>query len=86
MLNHQLYLVAVMNGFNGSEEDFHDIFSSFLGQYNVIFSTFNNFPEIGLEDKLYFDLEEKILYYWDTKYLPVNAMLITNTILNGGEA
>jgi hypothetical protein len=35
---------------------------------------------------LYFDLDEKILYYWDNEYIPVNAMLITNTILNGGEA
>ena len=28
---------------------------------------------------------EKILYYWDTEYIPVNAMLIANTILHGGE-
>jgi len=35
---------------------------------------------------LYFDLNEKVLYYWNEGYIPVNAMLITNTILNGGEA
>ena len=35
---------------------------------------------------LYFDLDGKILYYWDNEYIPVNAMLITNTILNGGDA
>jgi hypothetical protein len=35
---------------------------------------------------LYFDLDEKVLYYWNEEYIPVNTMLITNTILNGGEA
>jgi hypothetical protein len=34
---------------------------------------------------LYFDLNEKILYYWDNAYIPVNAMLIAHTILDGGE-
>lgn len=34
---------------------------------------------------LYFDLDEKILYYWDNEYKPVNALLIANTILHGGE-
>ena len=38
-------------------------------------------------EKLYFDLDDKILYYWSgTEYTPVNAMLIAHTILNGGEA
>jgi len=35
---------------------------------------------------LYFDLETKILYYWDNEYIPVNAMLIANTIIDGGDA
>jgi len=35
---------------------------------------------------LYFDLNEKILYYWDGEYIPVNAMLIADTIVNGGDA
>ena len=35
---------------------------------------------------LYFDLSEKVLYYWNEEYIPVNAMLIANTIVNGGEA
>ena len=51
-----------------------------------MFSTYQNFPEEGIASKLYFDLEEKILYYWDNNYIPVNAMLIQNTILEGGEA
>jgi len=51
-----------------------------------MFATYANFPEEGTTSKLYFDLEEKVLYYWDNDYIPVNAMLIANTILNGGEA
>jgi len=35
---------------------------------------------------LYFDLDAKILYYWDKEYIPINAMLIARTILNGGGA
>jgi len=35
---------------------------------------------------LYFDIDNKILYYWDNEYLPANTMLIANTILEGGEA
>ena len=29
---------------------------------------------------------DKILYYWDDEYIPVNAMLITGTILNAGDS
>ena len=50
-----------------------------------MFDTFNNFPQIGSKEMLYFDVINKILYYWDNEYIPVNAMLIANTILNGGE-
>jgi hypothetical protein len=35
---------------------------------------------------LYFDLNDKILYYWDGEYIPVNAMLIAHAILEGGDA
>ena len=52
-----------------------------------MFDEFSNFPETGEIDKLYFDLDENILYYWTgNEYTPVNAMLIANTILNGGDA
>lgn len=51
-----------------------------------MFATYSEFPETGINSKLYFDLEEKILYYWENSYIPVNAMLIANTSLNGGEA
>ena len=42
------------------------------------------FPEEGEVSKMYFDTEEKILYYWDNEYYPVNATLIANTIIEGG--
>jgi len=52
-----------------------------------MFDNFSNFPNEGEIDKLYFDLDEKILYYWaGTGYTPVNALLIMDTILKGGEA
>ena len=52
----------------------------------IIFEIFNNFPQYGSSQNLYFDLNEKILYYWDNEYIPVNAMLIANTTLEGGDA
>jgi len=51
-----------------------------------MFATYGAFPERGITDKLYFDLETKILYYWNEEYIPVNAMLIAETALDGGEA
>lgn len=86
ILNHQLYLLAVMNGFEGTEEDFKQLFSAYVGSRSIMFAKYSDFPETGIDSKLYFDLEEKILYYWENGYTPVNAMLIANTSLNGGEA
>lgn len=86
ILSHQLFLIAARSGFLGTEEDFKEHFGGFLNDKEIIFDTFINFPLEGAEDKLYFDIEEKILYYWDTEYIPVNAMLIANTIIDGGEA
>lgn len=54
---------------------------------NIIFARFENFPETGEQEKLYFDLDDKILYYWNVdEYIPINTLLIPNTILDGGEA
>lgn len=86
MLMQQLYLLAVQNGFEGTLDDFKALFTSYVGARSIMFATYSNFPEVGTDSKLYFDLEEKILYYWDNDYIPVNAMIIANTILNGGEA
>ena len=86
ILNHQLYLIAVQNGFDGTEEDFKDLFTGYVGPRSIMFATYDKFPETGITDKLYFDLETKNLYYWNEEYIPVNAMLIAETALDGGEA
>ena len=85
-LNNQLYLIALQNGFEGTIEDFKDLFTSYVGARSIMFATYDTFPTIGIANKLYFDLNEKILYYWQNEYIPVNAMLIANTEINGGEA
>ena len=89
ILGDQIYMLAANSGYTGTREDFHRYFGTYLenNKWQILFEDFNNFPETGEQDKLYFDLVENILYYWTgTSYEPVNAMLITNTILNGGDA
>ena len=84
--NNQLYLVALQNGFEGTMEDFKNLFASFVGARSIFFATYDAFPAQGVLNKLYFDLNEKILYYWNNEYIPVNAMLVANTTIYGGEA
>ena len=86
ILNHQLYLIAVQYGFDGTEDEFKGLFSDYVGPRSIMFATYDQFPATGIQDKLYFDLETKNLYYWNEEYIPVNAMLIAETALNGGEA
>lgn len=90
MLLQQLYQLAADTGFTGTEEQFKTQFGNYLSrdQKEVIFDMYTNFPLQGDTTKLYFDLTDNILYYWDATdgYIPVNAMLIANTILEGGEA
>lgn len=88
-LNHQLYLLALQNGFVGTEDEFNNMFFSYINNKDVIFALYQDFPEEGATDKLYFDLDEKILYYYSEplhKYIPANALLIEHTLLQGGEA
>ena len=82
----QLYQIAKNSGFTGDQQLFTTGFGSFLQNKDIIYEIFENFPETGELDKLYFDLDEKILYYWDNEYIPVNAMLIAGTILNCGSS
>lgn len=87
ILGDQIYLLAARSGYTGTREDFHRYFGHYLesSQWEIMFDTYNNFPEVGEQTKLYFDLNERILYYWNGQYTPVNAMLIANTIINGGD-
>ena len=86
IFSNQLYKVALINGFVGTEKEFLDRFVNYVSDKQIIFEDYDKFPVYGSTTKLYFDQVEKILYYWDNEYIPVNAMLITNTIINGGEA
>jgi len=86
IFSHQLYSVAIINGFIGTEREFLDRFVNYVSDKQIIFETYEHFPRYGSLNKLYFDLDEKILYYWDEEYVPVNAMLIANTTIKGGEA
>ena len=88
ILGDQIYLLAAQSGYQGGREEFHRYFGTYLerNRWDILFESYNNFPQVGQTNKLYFDLQEKILYYWNNGYIPVNAMLITNTILDGGEA
>lgn len=89
ILGDQIYMLAAQSGYHGTREEFHHYFGSYLetNRWEIMFDDFINFPEQGEVDKLYFDLDEKILYYWaGNEYVPVNAMLIAHTILDGGEA
>ena len=88
ILGDQIYLLAARSGYMGSREEFHQYFGSYLenNRWEILFESYNNFPQVGEQEKLYFDLDEKILYYWTgTAYSPVNATLIANTVINGGE-
>ena len=88
LLSDQIFILASNSGYHGTREEFHRYFGSYLesNRQEILFETYNNFPQVGTNDMLYFDLDEKILYYWDDEYIPVNAMLIAHTILQGGEA
>ena len=89
ILGDQIYMLAAQSGYHGTREEFHHYFGSYLetNSWEILFEQYENFPTVGLQTKLYFDLGENILYYWDgTEYTPVNAMLIAHTILEGGEA
>jgi len=83
-----LFALAASSGYKGTRNEFYANFGSYLenNKQEIVFDTYEKFPPIGAQDMLYFDLDKKILYYWDGEYIPVNAMLITETILNGGEA
>ena len=83
-----LYQFSKNTGYSGTREEFYNYFGLYLehNRQEIVFESFNNFPTQGDNNKLYFDLDEKVLYYWENGYSPVNTMLITDTILNGGEA
>ena len=86
VLSKQLFDIAAKSGFDGTQEDFNTNFGRYLQNKEVVFARFVDFPQEGETAKLYFDLDENILYYWNTEYIPVNALLIAGTILDSGNA
>ena len=88
ILSQQLYQIAANSGYTGTLNEFKQYFGLYLehNKQEIVFDIYSNFPQEGKQDLLYFDLQNKILYHWNNEYEPVNAMLIANTILNGGEA
>ena len=83
----QLYQIAAKSGYEGTEDVFMANFGSYLGNKSILFANFNDFPETGENNKVYFAVDEKILYYWDeNEYKPVKATLIDDTILYSGDA
>ena len=83
----QLFDLAAASGYEGDQSDFISNFGTYLSRKSVIYANFIDFPEYGENDKLYFALDEKILYYWDNlEYKPVKATLIDNTIIYSGDA
>ena len=81
----QIYELAKQGGYSGSAENFEQDFGKLLEEKAITYANRADFPSEGEKNRLYFDLEEKILYYWDNKYLPVNANLIADTIIEGGD-
>jgi len=80
----QLYTLAKEGGYEGTIDDFTTNFGKLLEKKNIEYMERDSFPEQGEISKLYFDTQEKILYYWDGEYYPVNTTLITNTVIEGG--
>lgn len=85
-LGKMLYELAKNSGYDGTYTDFINSFGTFISGKSIIYALFNEFPEEGNSELLYFATDEKILYYWDNGYYPINAMLIANTTLEGGGA
>lgn len=83
----QLYQMAANSGFDGDEQTFINNFGAFLGGRQILYANFNDFPQQGENEKLYFALDEKILYYWSQDgYKPVKTTLIDDTIIYSGDA
>ena len=85
----QLFELAANSGYDGTEQEFITNFGSYLTGKEVYYSNYDEFPETGEVEKLYFALDEKILYYCDEndlEYKPVKATLIEDTILYNGDA
>ena len=87
MLKQQLYSLAANSGYTGTFEEFHSSFGAYLenSKQEIVFDIYNHFPQVGDDQHLYFDTNDKILYYWDNAYIPIVNNL-EHFILNCGDA
>ena len=81
-----IYDIAHASGYEDDMSSFLHNFGSLLEYKSIIYANYEDFPTTGDAQHLYFDLNEKILYYWENEYIPINTLLINNTILKGGGA
>jgi len=89
ILANELWRLAAATGYEGEKNTFINNFGAYYNTHesSIIFGTLATFPSIGSNNYLYFDTDTKILYHWnEDEYEPINAMLIVDTILNGGDA
>lgn len=86
-LTRQLYEIAMRNGYTDTESAFCEAFGTVFQDKQIIFSVFVEFPENGDNNHLYYDTNDNILYAWkNNEYVPIDTLLIPDTILNAGDA
>lgn len=85
-LMRQLYKSAADSGFIGTEDEFLNNFGKMLQNKQIIFGTIDTFEPQDDNTILYYDIDDNILYYYNEEFIPINALLIENTIINGGNA
>ena len=73
-------MLAANSGYSGTREEFHKYFGTYLetNKWEILFEEFTNFPTAGDIDKLYFDLDEKILDEIISKNISITH-IITHT-------
>ncbi len=87
ILEKQLFTIAIASGYTGTQNDFNTSFGSYLSTRSIHFAPYDEFPEIGETDTLYFDSNTGTIYYYtDATYKPASTLPIVNTILYGGGA
>ena len=61
MLSHQIYKIALSNGYTGNEQL---LFRHFNGSAFYYYNSITDFPMRGILGDLYFDLSTQVLYYY----------------------
>lgn len=93
MFKELMYRYVKSCGYTGSKDDVEEAFLGALtggGGDIIVRLARDDFPEIGEEQKIYYDSNSNFMYLWDEgAYIQVNGAssgLAENTILYGGNA